>query len=354
MSGVCFARFLRISRMEWRRTLKIRFRQSRTRPPPLQVLLCSPRGFCAGVVRAIDRSSRRSRSTAPPVYVRHEIVHNRYVVESLQAKGAIFVEELDEIPDTDAPVIFSAHGVPKSVPAEAQRAQLVRARRHLPAGHQGAPRGRDPSQARPRDRADRPCRPPGSGRHHGPVAARRGHAGRDRRGRRSVSRRATPSKLAYVTQTTLSVDDTAEIVERAASAASRRSSARTRKTSATPPPTARRRSSASRRMVDAMIVVGAPNSSNSQRLQGSRRARRLPAARCWCSAPPTSTGTSSAASQRSASPPAPRRRKCWSRRSSTPSPQRYDVERRDRLRAPRRACSSRCRARCARESEAAE
>jgi 4-hydroxy-3-methylbut-2-enyl diphosphate reductase len=89
--------------------------------PPLKVLLCSPRGFCAGVVRAIDTVERRSPATAPPVYVRHEIVHNRYVVESLKAKGAVFVEELDEIPETDAPVIFSAHGVPKSMPAEAQR-----------------------------------------------------------------------------------------------------------------------------------------------------------------------------------------------------------------------------------------
>jgi 4-hydroxy-3-methylbut-2-en-1-yl diphosphate reductase len=89
--------------------------------PPLRVLLCSPRGFCAGVVRAIDSVERALALYGPPVYVRHEIVHNRYVVEGLRAKGAVFVEELDEIPDTDAPVIFSAHGVPLSVPAEAQR-----------------------------------------------------------------------------------------------------------------------------------------------------------------------------------------------------------------------------------------
>ena len=113
--------------------------------PALKVLLCSPRGFCAGVVRAIDSVERALALYGPPVYVRHEIVHNRYVVESLRAKGAIFVEELDEIPDTDAPVVFSAHGVPKSVPEEAARAQSLRARRHLPAGHQGASRGRDPS-----------------------------------------------------------------------------------------------------------------------------------------------------------------------------------------------------------------
>ena len=81
----------------------------------LQVLLCSPRGFCAGVVRAIESVERALGIYGPPVYVRHEIVHNRYVVESLRAKGAIFVEELDEVPDTGAPVIFSAHGVPRAV-----------------------------------------------------------------------------------------------------------------------------------------------------------------------------------------------------------------------------------------------
>ena len=71
--------------------------------PPLQVLLCSPRGFCAGVVRAIDTVERALALHGPPVYVRHEIVHNRYVVDSLRAKGAIFVEDLEEIPDTDSP-----------------------------------------------------------------------------------------------------------------------------------------------------------------------------------------------------------------------------------------------------------
>src|SRR5262245_44862288 len=92
--------------------------------PPLHVLLCSPRGFCAGVVRAIDSVEQALKRYGAPVYVRHEIVHNRYVVEGLQAKGAIFVEELDEIPDTNAPVIFSAHGVPKSIPAESHRRHL--------------------------------------------------------------------------------------------------------------------------------------------------------------------------------------------------------------------------------------
>src|SRR6201995_3084207 len=90
--------------------------------PDLRIVLCSPRGFCAGVVRAIDTVERALTIYGAPVYVRHEIVHNKYVVDSLKKKGAIFVEELAEIPDsTNAPVVFSAHGVPKSVPAEAQQ-----------------------------------------------------------------------------------------------------------------------------------------------------------------------------------------------------------------------------------------
>src|SRR6185312_2810759 len=93
--------------------------------PALNVLLCSPRGFCAGVVRAIESVERALQIYGAPVYVRHEIVHNRYVVEGLKAKGAIFVEELSEIPEnTNAPVIFSAHGVPRSIPQEAERRNL--------------------------------------------------------------------------------------------------------------------------------------------------------------------------------------------------------------------------------------
>ncbi len=85
---------------------------------PLRLLLAAPRGFCAGVDRAIDIVELALQRYGAPVYVRHEIVHNRFVVDSLKAKGAIFVEELDEVPD-GVPVVFSAHGVPKSVPAEA-------------------------------------------------------------------------------------------------------------------------------------------------------------------------------------------------------------------------------------------
>jgi 4-hydroxy-3-methylbut-2-enyl diphosphate reductase len=100
--------------------------QDRTRPAdklPLTVLIAAPRGFCAGVDRAIEIVERALERYGAPVYVRHEIVHNRFVVESLKAKGAVFVEELDEVPD-GVPVVFSAHGVPKAVPAEAERRGL--------------------------------------------------------------------------------------------------------------------------------------------------------------------------------------------------------------------------------------
>jgi 4-hydroxy-3-methylbut-2-en-1-yl diphosphate reductase len=92
--------------------------------PPLNLLIAAPRGFCAGVDRAIEIVEKALERYGSPVYVRHEIVHNKYVVEQLKAKGAIFVKELDEVPD-DAPVVFSAHGVPKAIPAEARRRKLL-------------------------------------------------------------------------------------------------------------------------------------------------------------------------------------------------------------------------------------
>ena len=92
--------------------------------PLLTLLIAAPRGFCAGVDRAIEIVERAIERYGAPVYVRHEIVHNKYVVDSLKAQGAIFVEELDEVPD-GAPVVFSAHGVPKSVPVEATRREMV-------------------------------------------------------------------------------------------------------------------------------------------------------------------------------------------------------------------------------------
>ncbi len=92
--------------------------------PPLILVLASPRGFCAGVVRAIEIVEKALQKYGPPVYVRHEIVHNRFVVESLEAKGAIFVEQLADVPN-GVPTIFSAHGVPKWVPAEARERELL-------------------------------------------------------------------------------------------------------------------------------------------------------------------------------------------------------------------------------------
>src|SRR6202522_4766668 len=90
----------------------------------MKIILAQPRGFCAGVVRAIDIVERALAKHGAPVYVRHEIVHNRHVVESLKAKGVIFVKELSEVPPGDAPVVFSAHGVAKTVPEEAERRGL--------------------------------------------------------------------------------------------------------------------------------------------------------------------------------------------------------------------------------------
>jgi 4-hydroxy-3-methylbut-2-enyl diphosphate reductase len=94
-----------------------------TDKPPLRLLITAPRGFCAGVDRAIEIVEKAIEKYQKPVYVRHEIVHNRFVVDGLKEKGAIFVEELDEVPDNEH-VIFSAHGVPKVIPAEASRRGL--------------------------------------------------------------------------------------------------------------------------------------------------------------------------------------------------------------------------------------
>jgi Penicillin tolerance protein len=91
----------------------------------LDIYLAGPRGFCAGVERAILMVKEAIKKYGSPVYVRHEIVHNKYVVDNLRAEGAIFIEELNEIDQKDRPVIFSAHGVPKSVPAEAEKLNLL-------------------------------------------------------------------------------------------------------------------------------------------------------------------------------------------------------------------------------------
>jgi 4-hydroxy-3-methylbut-2-enyl diphosphate reductase len=233
--------------------------------PPLKVLLCSPRGFCAGVVRAIDSVERALAVYGPPVYVRHEIVHNRYVVESLRAKGAIFVEELSEVPDTQAPVIFSAHGVPRSVPQEAQGRNLfvldatcplvTKVHREAEIHHR---RGREVvlvgHAGHPEVIGTMGQLPAGSVSLVETLADAQGFSPRD------------PAQLAYVTQTTLSVDDTSAIVE----------CLKARFPAIVGPhkedicyATTNRQDAVKRvaPRVDAMIVVGAPNSSNSQRLK---------------------------------------------------------------------------------------
>ncbi len=182
--------------------------------PRLRVVLAGPRGFCAGVDRAIRIVEEALRRYGAPVYVRHEIVHNRTVVEMLEAQGAIFVRELDEVP-ADAPVVFSAHGVPKSVPAEAER-------RHLTALDATCP-----LVSKVHREAERHFAAGGSERRHILMIGHAGHPevvgtmGQLPPGAVTLVQDAEdalqvqpddPNRLAFITQTTLSVDDTAEIV----------------------------------------------------------------------------------------------------------------------------------------------
>jgi len=231
--------------------------------PDITVYLAAPRGFCAGVDRAIKVVEMALGKWGAPVYVRHEIVHNKYVVDSLRAKGAVFVEDLADCPD-DRPVVFSAHGVPKSVPAAAARRNMtyvdatcplvskvhIEAERHaanglqmVMIGHQGHPETigtmgqlpegevllvesiKDVATLRPRD----------------------------------------PDRLAFITQTTLSVDDSSDII----------AALRARFPSITGPhkedicyATTNRQEAvkALARHVSALLVIGSPNSSNSRRL----------------------------------------------------------------------------------------
>ncbi|RHW18513.1 4-hydroxy-3-methylbut-2-enyl diphosphate reductase [Sphingomonas gilva] len=231
--------------------------------PVLELLIAAPRGFCAGVDRAIRIVELAIEKYGAPVYVRHEIVHNRYVVDDLKAKGAVFVEELDDVPD-GVPVVFSAHGVPKAVPHKAaerglnyldatcplvskvhrQAERLVAAGRHIVfIGHRGHPEvigtfGQVPegSMTLIETEADVAALSP-----------------------------ADPDNLAFLTQTTLSVDDTAAIVR----------TLQTRFPSIQAPrgedicyATSNRQTAvkAIASSVDLVLVIGAPNSSNSVRL----------------------------------------------------------------------------------------
>ncbi|GAO40774.1 4-hydroxy-3-methylbut-2-enyl diphosphate reductase [Sphingomonas changbaiensis NBRC 104936] len=229
----------------------------------LKLLIAAPRGFCAGVDRAIRIVELAIERLGAPVYVRHEIVHNRFVVDALKAKGAVFVEELEDVPD-GAPVVFSAHGVPKSVPAEAEARGLD----YLDATC--------PLVSKVHSQAERLV---AAGRHI-LFVGHRGHPevigtfGQVPKGRMTLVETVAdvaalapeePDNLAFLTQTTLSVDDTAEIIaalkrrfpnihgprgEDICYATSNRQSA----VKAIAP------------LCDAMLVIGAPNSSNSLRL----------------------------------------------------------------------------------------
>lgn len=231
--------------------------------PPLQVLIAAPRGFCAGVDRAIEIVERAIERFGPPVYVRHEIVHNRYVVDNLKAKGAVFVEELTDVPE-GVPVVFSAHGVPKSVPAEAERRGLSyldatcplvskvhrEAERHIAAGR------------------------------HIVFVGHRGHPevigtfGQVPDGRMTLVETTADveqldlppgTPLAFLTQTTLSVDDTAQVL----------TALKNRYPDIVGPKAedicyaTSNRQAAVKRIApecDLVLVIGAPNSSNSLRL----------------------------------------------------------------------------------------
>jgi 4-hydroxy-3-methylbut-2-enyl diphosphate reductase len=231
--------------------------------PPLKVLIAAPRGFCAGVDRAIEIVERALERFGPPVYVRHEIVHNRYVVDNLKAKGAVFVEELDEVPD-GVPVVFSAHGVPKSVPAATENRGLD----YLDASC--------PLVSKVHRQAERQIE---AGRHivfighkgHPEVIGTFGQVPEG--GMTLVETLAdvaalpfpADAPLAFLTQTTLSVDDTAAIVE----------ALRARHPQIVGPKAedicyATSNRQAAVKLIapkcDLVLVIGAPNSSNSLRL----------------------------------------------------------------------------------------
>ncbi|RLJ40816.1 4-hydroxy-3-methylbut-2-enyl diphosphate reductase [Litoreibacter meonggei] len=231
--------------------------------PPLTLYLAAPRGFCAGVDRAIKIVEMALEKWGAPVYVRHEIVHNKYVVDALRDQGAVFVEELDECPD-DRPVIFSAHGVPKAVPAAAAKREMIyvdatcplvskvhiEAERHhsnglqmVMIGHAGHPETVGTMGQLPEGEVILVETPED-------VA--------------TITPR-NPEKLAFITQTTLSVDDTADVV----------TALQTRFPAIIGPhkedicyATTNRQEAvkAMATKTNAMLVIGAPNSSNSRRL----------------------------------------------------------------------------------------
>ncbi|MEM8833187.1 MAG: 4-hydroxy-3-methylbut-2-enyl diphosphate reductase [Pseudomonadota bacterium] len=239
-----------------------------TEKQDMTILLANPRGFCAGVDRAIQIVEKALEKYGAPVYVRHEIVHNKYVVESLRQKGAVFVETLDEIPEkdiaNDAPVIFSAHGVPKRVPAEAEKRNMFyidatcplvskvhkEAERHFAKGHHIILIGHS---GHPEVEGTMGQLPPGAVTLVETVD--------------DVRRLVIDSdeKLAFCTQTTLSVDDTAEIVEALQNEFP--NIIGPGKEDICYATTNRQKAVKEIAMeCDAIMVIGAPNSSNSNRL----------------------------------------------------------------------------------------
>ena len=238
--------------------------------PDLTLYLAAPRGFCAGVDRAIKIVEMALQKWGAPVYVRHEIVHNRYVVDGLRAKGAVFVEDLDDCPP-DRPVIFSAHGVPKSVPAAAQARQMVyvdatcplvskvhiEAERHHANGLQMVMIGH---AGHPETVGTMGQLPDGEVLLVETVADVAGLVVRD------------PARLAFITQTTLSIDDTADIV--AALRARFPAIVGPHKEDICYATTNRQEAvKAMAPLIDALLVIGAPNSSNSLRLVEVGRAK---------------------------------------------------------------------------------
>ena len=232
-------------------------------PPTLKLLIAAPRGFCAGVDRAIEIVEKALERYGAPVYVRHEIVHNKYVVEELKAKGAIFVEELDEVPN-DAPVVFSAHGVPKSVPAEAERRKLLYVDATCPL------------VSKVHRQAERQIE---KGRHivfvgHAGHPEVIGTMGQVEPGQMTLVETVedvaglefpADAELSFLTQTTLSVDDTADIIaalqERFPHIVGPKAEDICYATS--------NRQAAVKQIApdsDLVLVIGAPNSSNSLRL----------------------------------------------------------------------------------------
>ena len=231
--------------------------------PELKILIASPRGFCAGVDRAIKIVEVALEKFGPPVYVRHEIVHNRYVVEGLERSGAIFVDELSEVPD-DKPVVFSAHGVPKSVPSEAESRQMIYVDATCPLV------SKVHREVERHHRTNHPILMIGHAGHPEVI----GTMGQVEAGSMTLIETVEDvhdltlenvENLAFVTQTTLSVDDTADIV-----------SALQQKFPSIESPkkedicyATTNRQAAVKEIAahcDKVVVIGAPNSSNSRRL----------------------------------------------------------------------------------------